>query len=528
MECQQAIGIDRTDLENWGLLPFVRKELEHVKRQGKDIKAAGFDLACKVKRETSQCNDEDWNKETARAALNLFYDLALEDKNEWAPLEGKESVTCSARDIQVAIERAWGGEQVSLPTTDVKEKIEISIDEGSSQPDTKGEPENSDSLVFPYHVISGLAGDFAGIYSSYIEAPREALYFAYLTFLGNEICDLVRLDTELNAPPRLYTVIIGETAETRKSTAIEKARELFLCCNPDTNVCNGVGSAEGLARAVNAVRGSRRNNQNNIILYLDEITHLTQKMKGENSTLLPCANSLFGGNRYESATRDKHTLIENINLSILGASTIPTYESMFTTAMKDLGFINRLWVVPVKGGRRFALPKRIDERVKDQMVVDLRDTLERIRRNRAGMVISIPANSEKQFADWYMTTEQTTYANRVDSYSLRLMSLLAVNEGRDTVDDSILSKVLDLCNWQIKGRQQFEPVNANNPYAKMEEKIRRYLEKHPEGATIGVLRKGVNASIKGDGLYIFDRSLESLKKAGEVIMRENRYFLVPS
>jgi hypothetical protein len=383
-----------------------------------------------------------------------------------------------------------------------------------------------DPLKFPDHVITGIIGEFADVYSSHLEAPKEALFMAGLTCLGNEVCGHITLDAEISVPPRLYTAILGKTAETRKSTAIKAAVDFFS--SPTFHVCNGVGSAEGFGPVVNSIRHSEDSSSGvNLLLFQDELKQLTQKMKGENSALSPCICSLYEGTRYESSTKNKHTKIENLHLSILGASTIGTYESMFDSGMDDIGLINRLWITPVEGERKFPIPKRIDEEIRKSLKEKLSKVLSKV---KAGdpKILEITTSADELFKDWYFNRlEKSLYANRLESYALRLMILLAVNNSGENVDEGIVRMVIDLCDWQLRVRKHYAPIDAENTTAKIEELIRRQLAQHGT-LTEGRLRKLTNAKRYGE--YFFQRGLNNLKSSGEIIdpTKRKRFSLVKS
>src|SRR4029434_6783416 len=86
-------------------------------------------------------------------------------------------------------------------------------------------------------------------YTQYLESPMAFFYFVFLTYFGALIAKKVTLETELRPEPRLYTVVIGESADTRKSTALRAVDIFFQSLGSPwaPAVLFGVGSAEGLA-----------------------------------------------------------------------------------------------------------------------------------------------------------------------------------------------------------------------------------------------------------------------------------------
>ena len=48
---------------------------------------------------------------------------------------------------------------------------------------------------------------------------------------------------------------------------------------------------------------------------------------------------------------------------------------------------------------------------------------------------------------WYMNLDRSIHAKRLDTYALRFMMLLAVNEMKSTIDESIVDKSIKLMDW---------------------------------------------------------------------------------
>jgi hypothetical protein len=145
------------------------------------------------------------------------------------------------------------------------------------------------SLAFPQGVITGAAGRFADVYSSNLESPREFFFMSYLTCLGAILAKRLTLSSELKPQPRLYTLLLGQSADDRKSTAIEKTVDFFrdtIDRDAGFHVCHGVGSAEGLQKRL-------EDTKEGLLLYLDEFKTFVSKCKIDSSVLLPCVNKLL-------------------------------------------------------------------------------------------------------------------------------------------------------------------------------------------------------------------------------------------
>ena len=293
-----------------------------------------------------------------------------------------------------------------------------------------------DPFAFP-DIMAGAAGSFAEIYCSHLEPAPSFFYMSYLTCLGNLIVDTVSLESEASSPARLYTILLGESADDRKSTAISKTVIFFRETITDFGVCNGVGSAEGLAKMLDS------NPQ--LLLVYDEFKAFVSKSKIESSVLLPCVTTLFESDWYENVTVKKTLQIHGAALSMLAACTLETYETIFDQAFISIGFPNRLFLCPGKSKRKFAFPQKISDSDKNLLKNDLGNVLRHVN-NHPG--INITNKARDLYQEWYLSIPGSVHSKRVDTYSMRLMQLLAINEQKSLIDEEILDKVIKLSNWQ--------------------------------------------------------------------------------
>jgi hypothetical protein len=113
-----------------------------------------------------------------------------------------------------------------------------------------------------------------------------------------------------------------------------------------------------------------------------------------------------------------------------------------------------------------------------------------------------------------MNIERSIHAKRLDTYALRLMSLLAVNDLKNEIDEETVDRVTKLCDWQLAVRKIHDPIDADNKIAKLEESIRRQLTNGPK--TERELKQRVNANRAG--LWAFDTAKKNLERAGEIAL----------
>lgn len=364
------------------------------------------------------------------------------------------------------------------------------------------EPKNQprlDPVAFPLPLMNGLAGEFAALYSQHLEPPAQFFYMSFLTCLGWAVSNRVSLDSEIKTPARLYTLLLGESADDRKSTAIDKTVDFFSETLEGFAVCRGVGSAEGLQKLFQE--------KPHLLLCFDEFKHFVSKCRIEASVLLPLVNTLFESHRFETHTKTVKISIENAGLSLLAASTTETYQQTWSQAFTDIGFNNRLFLVVGTGRRKFAFPKPVPDQDKFILRNELREVLHFV---GTGRRLGITADAEARFQEWYLNREASVHTKRLDGYALRLMQLLAINDHKQAIDLETVDRVLSLCDWQLTARKLNDPIGADNVVARLENNIRRQLEVRGIMTEAG-LRKWVHAETHG--LYYFGCALANLEKA---------------
>jgi hypothetical protein len=366
-------------------------------------------------------------------------------------------------------------------------------------------------LEFPEVVMSGAAGRFAYAYSQYLETPPPFLFMNYLTLLGHVVSDNLTLYSELRPQPRLYTVNLGESADDRKSTSIDKTCDFFMeaLSLGDVNLLHGVGSAEGLASFFEPPKKEKRGKGNQdfeephrtrCVLVLDELKSLVQKCRIDSSVLLPCINTLFEKTSYTSLTKHHKISIDDAQLCLLGASTLDTYRTMFNPTFLDIGFINRLFVVLGTGERKFSIPSPIPQDIKTSLIKDLGHILQHLDTLclAYGKPFAMRLDSEAMeiFEIWYFEHAGGAEAKRLDTYGHRLLPLMALSEGKEQITGDVAARVVKLLEYELAARKLVAPIDAENMIARVEARIiqalgsgpleKRNLEKRCHKERVGV------------------------------------------
>ncbi len=364
-------------------------------------------------------------------------------------------------------------------------------------------------------IMTGLAGDFAGIYGSHLESPKHFFYMAYLTILGLIVSDKIWLKSQRRPCPRLYTVLLGESGNSRKSTAIEETelhfREYEKQLEQENTLsfitCRGAASSEGIGHML------KRSLLKKVLLYYDEFQVFTSKACIKNSTLLMAANTLFEATSYENITSQHPIKIEEAHVSLLSACTPDTYAKVFTSKFMDIGFNNRLFLVPGFSEEDIPITPEVAGKLKEYLFKQLTIRLNMATKLKgAGLEIDEPAVA--MWSQYYRTLKKKVpFSIRLDTYGLRLMPLLAINEAKTTVDETIVDKVIKLLDWQLNVRQLHDPIDAEGKVAKMEETIRRRISTKPNWSKRELQRK---VQYNRYGIWVWDIAIKNLERNNEV------------
>ena len=390
-------------------------------------------------------------------------------------------------------------------------KKDLDFSFGNKKPKTilKKEPmEERLTLDFPHSIMSGLAGDFTKIYGSCLEPPDHFFYMSYLTIFGLYVSDKLWLKSQRKPAPRFYTILLGESSDTRKSTAIEETERHFSEFLKSSNangfaVCRGAASGEGLGKLLKKT--------SKVLLYYDELKTFCSKAGIKNSTLLMATNTLFESTEYENYTTRDPLVIEHGLVAMLAASTTDTYANLFDIKFLDIGFNNRLFIVPGDSGKSFPIPKPIPV---DQINYLHEKLQERLDLLQDGLAMPIEKDAEKLWTEFYTQIKgQGPHSKRLDVYGSRFMPLLALNDMKTAVDLETVEKVILLLKWQHHVRQVHDPIDAENKIARMEEAIRRAFKIKNKWHQRDLQRK---VNYRRCGLWVWESAIKNLTKNIEI------------
>jgi hypothetical protein len=364
-------------------------------------------------------------------------------------------------------------------------------------------------IAFPEGAYLGVAADFADTYSTACESPKSYFYLSFLTCLGALVGDRVCLQGATRAPARLYTVLLGPSGISRKSTAIKLTTDFFGRNVVGFPVLRGLGSAEGLAKTI------QKRNYTNCLLVFDELRTFVDKAKIEGSILLSIVNTLFDETRAENHTKGHDIELENVHLSLLSACTLDTFANLFDANFVAIGFPNRLLLVLDESKASIPVPREVPPSIEQALAQDLGAILYTLRSYTPSnpLVMRLTPEALGIWSEFYKTIPRTVTGTRIDSIGLRLAMLMALSAHKSEIDTEVIQAAIEIAQWQLAVRDEVMPVEASNAIAALEQRICKTLKSRGPLRERD-LRRYVHA--ERVGLWAFATALSNLQQAGMV------------
>lgn len=340
--------------------------------------------------------------------------------------------------------------------------------------------------TFPRSAMIGSLGELAVELGRDSEVPEEFLFADALAVAGAIMSGRFALDLGLESDTRLFLVTVGESADTKKTTAQTKVLKVFKRLGlPEWNTCYGVGSAEGLAKSL-AHNGR-------VVLAIDELKQLLQKTQIRGSVLLPMITSLYERTDYENQTKDSAISLEDARLVLMANSTLDTFESLWDHEALAIGLVNRLFLVTNAGKARVAWPRSPAKGILDSIEARIYAQLS----NPPSVPYRITAEAEAVWGQWYEALPKDEFAKRLDGLGFRLMPILTATTDKPIVDVEIVQAVTAILDYELEVRKVLHPIDADTAIAKLEQKIVRQVESGMNLYTRRELARAVHADRSG-------------------------------
>ncbi len=336
----------------------------------------------------------------------------------------------------------------------------------------------------PEESYVGLGAVYADLMAELTETPKQFYYFAFLTYLGASVAQYIELKSIVKAPARLYTVLLAPTGR-RKSNALWQTRLLFSKARTKDGaegrdlgfaVIQNAGSGEGVANAMRARAQEEEDDGGKelALMEIDELSALAAKMEIKGASLLSLLTTLFEANRWQMRVKYKNESVEleDAHLSLIGATTFKTFDTLFHLNAFDQGLLNRFWIVPGNVTKDVPNPQDYPDEY-DALVKDLRKLLKKF--DGTEYMVRFSPEVEAIYDEYYTARPKDDQGERVEGYVKRLAILMAVSVGKVDEDaetvmvsPKIMRAAVALAGWQYQVRQICWPIMAEGKIAMLE------------------------------------------------------------
>ena len=377
----------------------------------------------------------------------------------------------------------------------------------------------SSPLVFPQSAIVGSLGELARCYARGNECPEEFYFATALTLLGSRCArarDLRLEGVGLGIEPRLYTILLGASANAKKSTAVKLMVEFFQTCPSfhPLDIIHGAGSGEGLARELES--------HPTLTIIFDELAMFLDKTQQKGSVLLGLITSLYEQSYWSNPLKDKNKsiTITDGHLSLIACSTCETFDRIWTRESLNIGILNRLFLVKGSNTRSVSIPR--DPNPDELAAIRLR--IEK-QLGRLPLTLDISPEAKARWDEWYLNRPKSQYSKRLDIIGIKLWGLIALITDKSEIDKEVIETVIQIIDYEFELRKEVDPIDADNEIAKMQGKIRNALSGE---LTKRELQRKVH--YEKLGIPLFKMALDSLIENGEVglIASTGKYHLNPT
>jgi len=197
----------------------------------------------------------------------------------------------------------------------------------------------------------GFTGEFVQLVSPESEADPNALLLSFLVGIGAMVGRNAHFLTEAtNQCVNEFTVIVGDTAKARKTTATDRALFVFRRVDADfmdSQICRGLATGEGLIYRIRDphIEGTtldRGVKDKRLLCIETEFSSILRSIRM--NKLSEDLRKGFDGNPIERNLRKHSYGCKNPHIAIIGNTTIDELRGLLNKTDKANGFGNRfLW-----------------------------------------------------------------------------------------------------------------------------------------------------------------------------------------
>ena len=226
---------------------------------------------------------------------------------------------------------------------------------GTSSPQ-KPQPPKLDNAA-----LHGLCGDIVNFFAPHTEAHPAAILVQLIVAIGNQMgrafCEKFGSSRH---HPNLFAVVVGETATSRKGTALDHVKQLMSLADPewfDNCLVTGLSSAEGMVALVDDNSGR----DNRLLGIITEFAIVLRQKQRQGNNLDPYLRMAWDGSDLQIPTRNGPLKATEAHIRLIGHITDDELNREMVDADFFSGLGNRFLWFWVNRVREIAFPKEIED-----------------------------------------------------------------------------------------------------------------------------------------------------------------------
>jgi hypothetical protein len=361
----------------------------------------------------------------------------------------------------------------------------------------------------------GIAGEIVNLIEPASESDPAALLLQFLTLFGNAIGPKAFYRVERTKHhANLFSLIVGQSAKSRKGTSFDTVRAIFEFAAPDwVEHCfhTGLSSGEGLIWAARDERERQKLPHDRRVFVIEpEFARVLRIQRRDGNTLSQTLRQAWDSITMQILTKNSPAKATGAHVSIVGHITIDELRRELLTTDQANGYANRLLFVCAR--RSKALPE--GGRVDSQRFAQLAKRVEQARlfAKHAGEM-KRSTSARKLWAQWYSSLSECpgmlgAITARAEAQVLRLSMLYALLDRSRTIRTRHLQAAIAVWRYcEDSARSIFRTVvgdkKADRIYAAL-------LAKGEKGMSQSEIRALFSRNLEKDRI---DEALELLTKA---------------
>src|SRR5882672_1544923 len=274
-------------------------------------------------------------------------------------------------------------------------------------------PRHSIRLAVPWPTLEplalhGLTGDFLRAVGPHTEADEAAMLGTFLATFGiaagrDSFFEIGRDEHHL----RLFVLVVGKSAKSRKGTSWREVRRAFAEADPDfiaNNLLSGLSTGEGLIREVRdpGADGSFGVSDKRRLAIENEFARVLSVGRRDGNALWPTLRTAWDGDDLRTLTRGDPLRASKPHVGLVSHGTLGELHGLlFAKHRAEIygGSLNRFLILCARASKELAIPTEVPPDEWYGLVTRLRETLAWVRAR--ALRLEFDAGGEKRWREIY-------------------------------------------------------------------------------------------------------------------------------